>query len=51
MMSNLLGYSCFCFPPLAAYIIDTPEAILISGVAGKTLPMMMAFYKQFGDKF
>jgi hypothetical protein len=37
--------------PLAAYIIDTLEAILISGIAGKTSPMMMAFYKQFGDNF
>ena len=51
MMSNLLRYSCFCFPPLAAYIVDTPETILISGVARKTSPMTMAFYKQFGDNF
>jgi hypothetical protein len=51
MMSDPLGYSCFCFPSLAAYIVDTPEAILISGVAGKTSPMTMAFYKQFGDNF
>jgi hypothetical protein len=51
MMSNPLGYNRFCFPPLAAYIIDTPEAILVSGVAGKTSPMTMAFYKQFGDDF
>ena len=51
MMSDPLGYSRFCFPPLAAYIVDTPEALLISGVAGKTSPMTMAFYKQFGDNF
>ncbi len=51
MMSDPLGYKRFCFTPLAAYIVDTPEAILISGVAGKTSPMTMAFYKQFGDNF
>jgi hypothetical protein len=51
MMSDSLGYKHFCFTPLAAYIVDTPEAVLISGVAGKTSPVTMAFYKQFGDNF
>ena len=51
MMSDPLGYLRFCFTPLAAYIVDTPESALISGVAGKTSSVTMAFYKQFGDNF
>ena len=51
MMADPLGYLHFCFTPLAAYIVDTPESALISGVAGKTLSVTMASYKQFGDNF
>ena len=51
MMSDPLGYRRFCFPPIAAYIVDTPEAALVAGVGGKTSPVTMAFYKQFGDSF
>ena len=51
MMSDPLGYRRFCFTPLAAYIVDTPESALISGVGGKTSSVTMAFYKQFGDNF
>ena len=51
IMSDPLGYRRFCFPPIAAYIVDTPESALISGVGGKTSSVTMAFYKQFGDNF
>jgi hypothetical protein len=51
MMSDPLGFRCLCYPPLAAYIVDTPESALISGVAGKTSSVTMASYKQFGDNF
>jgi len=51
MMSDPLGFQRFCFPPLAAYIVDTPESALISGVAGKTSSVTMASYKEFGDNF
>jgi len=51
MMSDPLGYRRFCFSPLAAYIVDTPESALIAGVGGKTSSVTMAFYKQFGDNF
>lgn len=50
-MSDPLGYRRFCFPPLAAYIVDTPESALIAGVGGKTSSVTMAFYKHFGDNF
>ncbi len=51
MMSDPLGWQRFCFTPLAAYIVDTPESTLIAGVSGKTSSVTMAMYKQFGDSF
>lgn len=51
MMSDPLGRLRFCFTPLAAYIADTQEAIALSCVCGKTSPVTMAMYKQFGDSF
>ena len=51
MMTNSLGYHHFCFTPLAAYIVDTPEAAMLAGVAGKTSPFTLATYKNFGDHF
>jgi hypothetical protein len=41
----------FCFTPLVAYIVDTPEASALAGVAGKTSHLMMATYKEFSDPF
>ena len=41
----------YCFTPLAAFIIDTPEAQMLAGVGGKMLPITMVFYNQFGDPF
>jgi hypothetical protein len=49
MMSDPWGGLCHCFTPLAGYIMDFQEAIVIAGVMGKTSPVTMANYKQFGD--
>lgn len=51
MMSDPLGQLRYTFPALAAYIVDTPESAVLSGVAGKTSSVTMATYKQFGDSF
>jgi Plavaka transposase/uncharacterized protein DUF6830 len=51
MMSDPLGCRRFCFTPLAAYIVDTPESTLIAGVAGRTSSVTLASYKQLGDDF
>lgn len=51
MMADPVGNRRFCFTPLAAYIVDTPESALIAGVGGKTSSITMAFYKQFGNDF
>ncbi|KAG1906630.1 uncharacterized protein F5891DRAFT_975394 [Suillus fuscotomentosus] len=41
----------YCFTALASYITDTPEAMMLAAVGGKTSPEMMAMYKQFRDAF
>jgi hypothetical protein len=51
MLSDPVGHSRYCFTPLASYISDTPEAMMLSTVGGKTSPVTMAAYKQFGDPF
>lgn len=51
MMSDPVGNLHHCFTPLAAYIVDTPESALLSGVGGKTSSVMMASYKQFSNSF
>ena len=50
-MSDPVGHSQYCFTPLVSYIVDTPEAMMLSTVGGKTSPVTMAMYKQFGDPF
>jgi hypothetical protein len=49
MMADPRGYSRFCFTALAAYMVDTPEAAVLAGVAGKTSHLTMADYRKFGD--
>ncbi|KAI6017739.1 hypothetical protein BKA83DRAFT_4465155 [Pisolithus microcarpus] len=51
MMSDPAGNLCHCFTPLAAYIVDTPEACMLACVHGKTSPVTMASHKDFGDAF
>ena len=51
MMSDPNGHNRYCFTPLAGYIADTPEAAMLAAVGGKTSPVTMAMYKQFGDSF
>ncbi|KAG1804172.1 uncharacterized protein BJ212DRAFT_1284650, partial [Suillus subaureus] len=51
MLSDPTGRSCYCFTPLASYITDTPEAIMLACVGRKMSPVTMAIYKQFGDAF
>ncbi|KAF8125582.1 hypothetical protein EV363DRAFT_1453678 [Boletus edulis] len=51
MMSDPVSNVRYCFTPLAAYIVDTPEACMLACVCGKTSPMTMASYKEFGDAF
>ena len=50
-LSDCAGNLCYCFTPLVAYIVDTPEATALTGVAGKTSHLTMATYKEFGDPF
>ncbi|KAI6033568.1 hypothetical protein BKA83DRAFT_14615 [Pisolithus microcarpus] len=51
MMSDPTGNLRHCFTPLAAYIVDTPEACMLACVCGKTSPVMMASHKDFSDAF
>ncbi|KAG1724068.1 hypothetical protein EDB19DRAFT_1597801, partial [Suillus lakei] len=48
MSSDPLGHSCYYFMPLASYIVDTSEAMMLATVRGKTSPVTMAMFKQFG---
>ncbi|KAJ7290126.1 hypothetical protein C8J57DRAFT_982866, partial [Mycena rebaudengoi] len=50
-MSDSTGAQYKCFTPLAAYIVDTPEAADIACVMGKTSHVTMASYHSFGDSF
>jgi len=49
MLSDPVGFLRWCFTPLASFIVDTPEAQLISGVGGKSSPVTTAKFDQFGD--
>ena len=51
MLSDPVGRMRYCYTPLVSYIADTPEAMMLSCVGGKTSPVTMAMYKQFGDSF
>lgn len=51
MLSDPVGDNRYCFIGLASYIADLPEAMVLSVVGGKTSPITMAMYKQFGDSF
>ncbi|KAG1888896.1 uncharacterized protein F5891DRAFT_966080, partial [Suillus fuscotomentosus] len=51
MLSGPVGHSCYCFTPLASYIVDTSEAMMLATVSGKTSLVTMAMFKQFRDPF
>ncbi|KAG0695458.1 hypothetical protein DFH29DRAFT_1005435 [Suillus ampliporus] len=51
MLSDPIGHSHYCFTVLASYIADTPEAMMLACIGGKTSPVTMAMYKEFGDAF
>ncbi|KAG2047667.1 hypothetical protein BDR06DRAFT_985100 [Suillus hirtellus] len=51
MLSDPIGCSWYCFTALASYIANTPKAMMLAAVGGKTLPVTMAMYKQFRDAF
>ncbi|KAG6374954.1 hypothetical protein JVT61DRAFT_3709 [Boletus reticuloceps] len=51
MLSNPVGHSRYCFTPFAGCIVDYPEACMITCVRGKTSPLTLANYTQFGDDF
>lgn len=51
MLSDAVGSLRYAFTPLAGYIVDVAEAVMLSGVAGKTSHLTMANYKQFGDPY
>jgi hypothetical protein len=51
MLSDPVGILRWCFTPIASFIVDTPEAQLISAVGGKSSPVTIANSKQFGDAF
>lgn len=51
MMDDALGARRYCFTPLAAFIVDTPESNVISCVKQKTSSVTLASYKQLGDEF
>jgi hypothetical protein len=51
MMSDPVGNVRHCYTPLAAYIVDTPEACMLACMRGKTSPFTMASYLEFGDSF
>ena len=50
-LSDCAGKTHYCFTTLVTYIVDTPEATALTGVAGKTSHLTMATYKEFGDPF
>ena len=50
-MSGSLGHIRCFFPPIVAYIADTPEAAIIAGVGGRTSHLMLTSHKTFRDHF
>ena len=48
-MSDFVGDIRHCYTPLVGYIADTPKAMALTGVAGKTSHLTTAFGPHFGD--
>ena len=51
IFSDPLGNLRWCLTPLASFIVDTPEVQLILCVGGKSSPVTLAKYDQFGHNF
>ncbi|KIJ19517.1 hypothetical protein PAXINDRAFT_8007 [Paxillus involutus ATCC 200175] len=51
MLPDSMGLMWYCFTPIASYIADMPEAMMLAAVGGKTSPLTMAMLKQFRDPF
>ncbi|KAF8440986.1 hypothetical protein L210DRAFT_3645229 [Boletus edulis BED1] len=51
MLPDTKGNLCYCFTPLAGYIVDTPKAAMLACIGGKSSPITMVMFKQFGDPF
>jgi hypothetical protein len=49
MISDSADSLRYVFTPLAAYMVDMQEALLLAAVAWKTSHLTMATYKPFGD--
>ena len=50
-MGDSLSRICCCFTPIITYIVDTPEAAVLTGVGGKMSHLTLASHKHFGDHF
>ncbi|KAG1749456.1 hypothetical protein EDB19DRAFT_2022570 [Suillus lakei] len=51
ILTTLLPIPKFIHKNKCIYIVDTPEAMMLATVGGKTSPVTMAMFKQFGDPF
>jgi hypothetical protein len=51
MMSDPVGNLHLCYTPIAAYIVDTPEALMLACVRGLMSHLTLATFKKFGDPF
>ncbi|KAJ7130254.1 hypothetical protein C8R44DRAFT_872081 [Mycena epipterygia] len=49
MMTDAFGRRRWCFTPLASHIVDTPEALMVAGVAANQSPLTTASSKHFGN--
>ncbi|KAG1828942.1 hypothetical protein EV424DRAFT_1536175 [Suillus variegatus] len=49
MMSDPAGFSRYCFMPLVAYVVDTPEELSITCITMTASPVTMATHVNFGD--
>ena len=51
MMSDPVGNLHYCFTPLIAYIVDTPEQSLLVCIGPKASPVSTTMHKEFGNSF
>ena len=48
-MADPAGLQCYCFTPLAGYIADLPEQLMIACVAQSVSPVTLTTKSQFSD--